>query len=81
MTRRAARAVTGARRAPRPRAGSPGDVSRGPDRRSGGPGDEGPVCREATDPEATEARWRLTPKGEAFIASLRAAAAAGKDRR
>jgi hypothetical protein len=43
----------------------------------------GSVCREETVPEATadaDARWRLTPKGEAVVAALRAAAAAGNDR-
>jgi hypothetical protein len=74
MTRRAVRAVTSARPVTRPR------TPRGPDRRSDRVGAGTPVCRGETEPEATETRWRLTPKGEALVASLRAADAAGKDR-
>jgi hypothetical protein len=84
MTRRTARAATEARPAPRRRAGAVSRAARGPDRPSAPDGGEGPGRRDGTEPQVTaaaEARWRLTRKGETFVASLRAASALGKGRR
>jgi hypothetical protein len=80
MTRRAAQVVTGARPVTRPRAGPASRAPRGPDRRSDRVGAGAPHCHGETDPEAAGVRWRLTPQGEAFVASLRAAGAAGEAR-
>jgi hypothetical protein len=78
MTRRTARADARARPAPRASAGHRNP--NGPIGRTNRVGAGGPARCEEAVPEAAEARWRLTPKGEELVASLRAADAAGKDR-
>jgi hypothetical protein len=82
MTTPAAHSDAGARPAPRLRAvaGTAPRAPRGPDGRPDGVGPGAPLRRGEAELEAAEVRWRLTPMGEALVASLRAAAAAGNDR-